>query len=100
MSEKKKTVMAMCSKVNNAGTIGSPGKCISCGADLWVSSTTIDAIREGHPDIADQEIHTICVECAIPLMEKSEVRAVTPSKEQIQEILGALDKDKVFKTKL
>lgn len=97
---KEKKVMAVCAERNYTGRTGSPGKCEFCNKNIWISDSTIKAIREGNPDIADKEISLVCVECSLPLMKDSELRMIPPTALQTKEILDTLNNDNLPKTKI
>lgn len=96
-NKNNKVFTAICSTRNSANTTGQWTKCVECNIALWLSDSTLHAIRKTCPELDGQELKINCY-CFVHGMhhahvEKSkgeDVKVITPTTEQIDEVSKAL----------
>lgn len=89
-------VLIICSKANVAKTEGSESKCKKCSCTVWVSNTTLAAVKQNRPDLKDQEIkdQALCMECGLAEVAKTkDINFVNPTEEQKKEIITSIIRD-------
>lgn len=74
MSEKKEsTPIVFCSQLKDARTKGHAEKCKDCNDDIWLSDTSIPALKENFPnaDLEKNPPELVCLKCGIERMNQA-----------------------------
>jgi hypothetical protein len=95
VKKEKDTIICICSTDNTVHTVGVRVPCRGdeCKNTVWLSDSTINTIKQGHPGINLEENppSPVCIECGIKIMEKSKDFSISPmSKEQAYELSKAV----------
>ena len=92
MEEEKDDISMICSRIgdgyNLPVTKGIEAVCVECQHPIWISDTTIKAIKEYNPTL-DLEIKppkALCLECGIISMQEENKKIMPTSQTQIDEI--------------
>ena len=91
--DKKDDLIIICSKKNDAQTIGVPATCRKCGTPIWISDTTIDSIKQNHPNIniSENPPVALCIECGLKQMDSMEAPVITPLTDlQLEELRNGI----------
>lgn len=89
-------IIVICSKENTAHTEGSESKCKKCQVKVWVSNSTLNALKMQRKELTDQQIKdsALCTDCGLAEMAKlKDPSLIKPTEEQIQEIVAGIRKN-------
>lgn len=95
----KDEIITICSTENGGKTIGIWAACRGCETSVWLSDSTITAIKTRHPkmDLVETPPTLLCLECGLSHMQKSKdpITIVPITDKQLAELRkGIKDFDK------
>lgn len=86
-------IIAICSPENFHATVGIEVVCLKCDIPVWLSDSTIESIKEGHPgvDLIKTPPVVLCIECGMEHIKNSgNTSFFAPTEKQINEIVNAI----------
>lgn len=85
----KEEIILICSSENTGCTAGRWNKCSNCKNDVWVSDSSINALKGQQPD------KILCFDCGmVKYRNENELNILPLTAEQIREIKNGLKKSK------
>lgn len=84
---KYKKILAICSTVNHIKAITTKEKCAECKIDLFLSESTLNAVRQDYPEATKEDLHIVCMNCSLEIIKNADDVTTKPiTKEQEDEI--------------
>jgi len=89
---KKEKILAVCSQIHYIKSVSATKEpCCDCGIEVFLSESTLLAVQEAHPDATKEDLHIVCMECAVKIMKKTEsIKIHEPTERQKKEVVTAL----------
>lgn len=84
---KHKKILAICSTVNYIKAVTTKEKCAECNIDLFLSESTLNAVRQDYPAATKEDLHIVCMGCSLEIIKNADEVTTKPiTKEQEEEI--------------
>lgn len=86
----KKKALAVCSPNHYGTSNATKEECAECGKELYLSESTLLAAKERDPSTKKEDLHILCMNCALPFIQKLGSQVIPPSelqKEQVAKVM-------------
>ncbi len=75
---------------------GLEGFCIECDHKVWLSDSTVAAVKVQYPDIEIDRagLKVMCIQCTLKQLEENGGNIIPPSRDQLKDVVKARNKMK------
>ncbi len=94
-------LLTLCSDINYTKAPATKENCADCGASVFLSESTLLAAQQHHPTCTKNDLHIVCLKCALPIIQKhgADIKPAKITDRQIKEIrqgilYGEIEKNK------
>jgi hypothetical protein len=89
---KKEKILAICSQIHYIKSVNATKEpCCDCGVEVFLSESTLLAVQDQYPNATKEDLHIVCMECAVKIMKRTEnIKVHEPTERQKKEVVTAI----------